>query len=176
MVLAIVVATLSSVAGASPLITMRTEEHFVDALSPVISAACGFSVVGVIDVTEFDLAVLNRSGDVFRELDLVAHVTETVFAPSSGKSFVFPVVESFHYSYPDGTDVGDPAVVTIDGFVRKLPGGPADAGHVVYGNGVIVAVDQNGFPRVQFGQPTSVVGNRVDPAQAIATVCAALSP
>jgi hypothetical protein len=154
---------------------IRQEVHFVDALSPIVSAACGFEVIGTVDATELDIALSDRSGTVFRELNLYAHGTETVYAPASGKSLTFPVVMSFHYAYPEGSDVGDQAIVTVDGFVRKLPGAHAEAGQVVYGNGVIVAVDQNGFPRVEFGQPTSVVGNRVAPTEAIATLCAALA-
>ena len=83
---------------------------------------------------------------------------------------------SFHYTYPDGNDVGDRAIVTVDGFVRKLPCAHAEAGRIVYGNGVITSIDANGFPRVLFGEPTSVVGNRVDPSAAIGTLCAALAP
>src|SRR5262249_44428071 len=140
---------LTDVASAAP-ITVRADEHFTDALSPIVSAACGFQVIGVIDVTEIDIAVPNPAGDVFRELNLSAHGTETVTAASSGKSITFPVVLSFHYSYPDGNDIGDRAIVTIDGFVRKLPGAHAEAGRVIYGNGVIASVDANGFPRVLF--------------------------
>jgi hypothetical protein len=152
----------------------RQEVHFVDPLSPIVSAACGFEVIGTIDATELDIALSDPSGTVFRELNQV-HGTETVYAPASGKSLTFPVVMSFHYAYPEGSDVGDQAIVIVDGFVRKLPGAHAEAGQVVYGNGVIVAVDHNGFPRVEFGQPTSVVGNRVGPTEAIATLCAALA-
>jgi hypothetical protein len=112
---------------------------------------------------------------VFRELNLSLHGTETVSGPS-GKSFSFPVVLSFHYSYPDGNDFGDPAVVTIDGYMWKLPGVHAEAGQIVYGDAEIVSVDPSGFPRVLFGEPTAVVCNRIIPAQAIAIVCAALSP
>jgi len=176
---AVAAITMLTAVGATPASAepsmIRQEVHFIDPLSPIVSAACGFEVIGTIDATELAIALSDRSGNVFRELNL-SHGTETVYAPASGKLLTFPVVMSFHYAYPEGSDVGDQAIVTVDGFVRKLPGAHAEAGQVVYGNGVIVAVDQNGFPRVEFGQPTSVVGNRVAPTEAIATLCAALAP
>jgi hypothetical protein len=162
-------------AAAAP-ITIRQPFHEIDPLSGPVSAACGFPVIGTIDANEFDVGVVNRSGNVTHEIDELTGGTETVFSPLSGKSFSFPVAMTFHFRYPAGNDVGDPAIVTVDGFERNLPGVHAEAGRQVFANAVIVAIDTSGLPRVAFGDATATMGNPLSPLQAITAVCSALAP
>jgi hypothetical protein len=171
-------AALAVSAGSAPVATAHPigeggTTAFIDPISLLISDACGFQVIGTITGHFFDLAITGSGTVVQRELDFEAF-RETVEAPSTGRSFSFPIARSFHYSYPDGTDPGDRAIVRVTGLVRDLPGLPAEAGTTFYADATVLFTNTDGFPIVDFGEPTTLSGNRIDPATSIAAVCKTL--
>ena len=146
-------------------------------VSPSFSAACGFEIrvtqTGTVKGTVF----YDPSGTrIIKEIDTQPGFIVTVSSPSSGKSFSFPFATAFRFDYPNGTTPGSRAIVTASGLLDKVPGTPADAGTVTYGNGTVLFVDQNGVPIVDFGAPTAFRGSAVDPTAAIAALCTALAP
>src|SRR5262245_3951766 len=113
---------------------------------------------------------------IIREIDTQPVFTVKVSSPVSGKSFSFPFATAFRFDYSGGTTPGSHVVVTASGLVDKVPGIPADAGLVTFGNATVLFIDPNGVPIVEFGAPTAIKGKATDPAAALAALCAALAP
>jgi len=145
--------------------------------SPSFSAACGFEVditqSGPVKATVF---YDSHGAGIIRELDTQPGFTYTLSSPQSHKSFSFPFGTAFHVDYTNGATAGSTAVVTATGLVDKVPGVPADAGSVTYGNAKVMFLNPDGVPIVDFGAPTAIKGRANDPAAAIAALCAALAP
>lgn len=126
------------------------------------------TLTGQLDATLFT----DQSGTVVREVDTQPGTTET-FSSSAGRSFSFPVAATLVTSYPDGSGIGSPAVVSGDGLSGKIPGVPADAGRITIQATVVELTDQ-GVPITAFGPVTSMNGHANDPAVADAAICTAL--
>ena len=173
-VLALSLGTVTARADNPTFVTYEVNRTFV---SPSFSALCGFEIditqVGTLKGTVF----YDPAGAmIIKEIDTQPGFTETVSSPFSGKSFTFPFATAFRMDYPNGATPGSPAIVTATGLTDKVPGIPADAGTVTYGQGTVLFVDPSGAPIVDFGAPTEFHGSLVDPATAIAALCAALAP
>jgi len=143
-------------------------------LSPLLTGACGFEVTITMEGIDTATVFYYRSGRIIREVDNQPGTTITVGAPASGRSFVFPFSSVFRTDYPNGTAPSASAIVTVTGLGDDIPGVPADAGSITYGNAVVLFLNPQGVPIVDFGVPTAIDGYANDPATAIAAVCAAL--
>lgn len=155
-------------------VTYEVNQTFV---SPLYSASCGFEV----DITQVGTlkgaVFFDQAGTtIIREIDTQPGFAVKVSSPASGRSFSFPFATVFRFDYPDGATPGSRAIVTATGLIDKVPGIPADAGAVTYGNGRVLFIDPKGAPIVDFGPPTAFSGSSVDPATAIAALRAALAP
>jgi len=155
-------------------VTYQIDTTFV---SPSFSAFCGFEV----DITEVGPAkakvFYDRNGTrIVREVDTQPGFTMTLSSPARGKSFSFPFGTTFHFEYPNGVTPGSPCVVTVSGLGYKVPGIPAEAGVVTYGNAKIMFLNPDGVPIVDFGPATAVNGHVIDPIAAIGALCSALAP
>ena len=64
--LAVAAITIPTAVGETPASAapsmIRQEVHLVDPLSPIVSAARGFEVIGTIDATELDIALVGPLG------------------------------------------------------------------------------------------------------------------
>ncbi len=109
--------------------TQEVDQTFLASLT---SAVCGFPVF----VTQRGMAKVTLwygpdGTTVVRELDWGPGFRTTLFAPTQGTSFSYPTGGTLRTSYPEGTDLGDPAIATFTGFTRKIGSDPAEGGRVV---------------------------------------------
>lgn len=79
-------------------------------------------------------------------------MTTTIFSPveqgGTGKSFTDVTRATTTFAYPEGTEIGDPAIVVFNGVQRTSgPGNPRLVGHQVY-EGVIFDYTADGVPIV----------------------------
>ena len=142
-----------------------TPEHFTQEIdqtffASLTSAACGFPVFvtqqGTANVT---LWYGPDGTTVVREMDWSAGFRTTLFAPTQGTSFSYPSGGTLVTSYPEGTDLGDPAIAVLTGFGRKLGSDPAEAGRVVM-SAVVVFVDPStGIPGIDTLDTLSATGH-----------------
>jgi len=141
-----------------------------------LTQVCGFDVwfrlVGVFKGTLFR----DRSGTIVGEFDSQPNTTQTFSAPDSGKSFSYKFATTFHNSYPDGIEPGDRVVARVTGFLEKIPGLPARAGHATFPNGEVLFVDDGGVPIVDYGEPSQDIREKYTGDDADAAICAALAP
>lgn len=77
-------------------------------------------------------------------------MTTTIFSPveqgGTGKSFTDVTRATTTFAYPEGTEIGDPAIVVFNGVQRTSgPGNPRLVGHQVY-EGVIFDYTADGVP------------------------------
>ena len=165
-------------AAASP--PTRTSES-VDATfkSNRWTARCGFPVYihqqGLINILLFH----SRDGTtVISEIDTAPGYKTTYFSPLSvnggtGGSFTSPAAVALRTTYPDGTDLGAPAILAFDGLQGLAPGSP-QAGRDVY-LGEVVFVTPEGQPFADLVAPISTSGHFDDFATYVAAVCGALA-
>jgi hypothetical protein len=148
----------------------------VDVSYPVDELAefCGFdvwfSMVGTFKGTLFR----DRTGTVVGEFDSQPNTRITFSSPTTGESFSYMFSTTFHSSYPEGLDPGDRVVSSVTGFLEKVPGLPASAGHVLFPDGEVVFVE-DGVPYVNYGDPAWERGHRNDFDSTDAAICAALA-
>lgn len=130
--------------SAPTFVTYEVNQTFV---SPLYSALCGFKVeitqIGTLKGTVFYDPAGTR---IIKEIDTQPGFSVKVSSPASGKSFSFPFATVFRFDYPNGAAPGSPAIVTATGLLDKVPGIPADAGIVTYGNGRVLFIDPKGAP------------------------------
>jgi hypothetical protein len=82
----------------------------------------------------------------------------TLSAPTQSTSFSYPSSGKLYTSYPEGTDLGDPAIATFTGFTSKIGSDPADAGRVVM-SAVVVFVAPSGIPGIDTLDTLSATGH-----------------
>jgi hypothetical protein len=154
-------------------VTIQVNRTFV---SPFFSAACGFAVtiteIGTLKATVFT----DATGAILAETDTQPGYVIMYSSIQTGKAFAYPFSTVLHFDYPNGTTPGAPVLLVATGLADKVPGVPADAGLVTYGNATMLFVDPSGVPIVDFGPPTAFNGNVNNPLTAIAAGCAALAP
>ena len=100
--------------------------------SPFFSAACGFPVFVHIEGTSAAIAFYDSTGTVVREIDTSAGFKTTISAPSTGKSFTYPLAGAFDQRYVNGTSIGSHAIVSETGLIRGTGSTGPDAGRIVF--------------------------------------------
>lgn len=122
--------------------------------SGVLSALCGIPVWIHLQGGGTTTLFYDKSGiQVIRELDTLAEGAKTtIFSPvdlgGTGKSFTDITRGPTTFLYPEGTDIGDPAIVILNGVQRTSgPGNPRIVGHEVQ-QGVVIDFTPDGVPIV----------------------------
>jgi hypothetical protein len=140
---------------------------------PILSSVCGQQVDVSVDGDFKATLFFDQSGNPIREVDTQPSVRLVYSAPSTGKSFSFPLGVAVHTDYANGVAPGAQATVTFTGQPGPLTGVLAPgAGRAVF-DGVVLFVDTNGIPIVAPITPTTVSGNWA--GQKAAKICAALA-
>lgn len=151
----------------------------VDATFPhsFLTARCGVPVFAHIEASGTTTLFYDQSGTaVIRELDTVAggfRVTlfSLIEAGGTGNSLSFVQYGMITYTYPEGTDIGDPAIVTTVGPAGLAPpGGPSSVGREV-ADGEIVGFTPEGVPIVVSVAVVSQSGQFTDPAATVQARC-----
>jgi len=129
----------------------------IDATFPsgFLTAFCGIPVSIHVQGAGTTTLFYDQSGtQVIRELDTLAKgLTTTIFSPidepgGTGKSFTDATHSPTTFLYPEGTQIGAPAIVILNGVQRTSgPGNPRIVGHEV-DEGVIVDFTSDGVPVV----------------------------
>jgi hypothetical protein len=159
-------------AGEPTRFTQRVDITF---FAPGTSAACGFPVYVTQRGTANVLLWYGADGTtVVREMDWNAGWTTTLTAPTQGTSFSYPAGGQLRTYYPEGTDIGDPAIEFLTGFGNKIGDDSAEAGRVVT-SAVVVFVDPStGIPGVDGVGTLSATGHFL--GDTFARRCEALTP
>jgi hypothetical protein len=146
---------------------------------PILSAICGVPVFvhieGAVRVTLFQ----DQSGSVIRELDVATGgVHFTFFSPleagGTGKSVTVSQYGRIMYTYPEGTDIGDPVILSTVGTTKSPGEGATTAGRQV-AEGIVVGYSPEGIPAVAPVEIVSESGIFPDPLSVIADRCAILA-
>jgi hypothetical protein len=147
-------ATLSlltaQVAAAPP---VRTSFEFDDTFpSDFLTAARGVPVYVHVRGAGTATLFYDKVGThVVREFDILPKgLTTTIFSPvdqgGTGKSFTDVTQSPTTFNYPEGAEIGKPAIVTINGVQRTSgPGTPRIVGRQVY-EGVVIGFTPDGVP------------------------------
>jgi len=148
--------------------------------SAILTAVCGILVAVHLQGAGTTTFFYDQGGtQVIRELDTLAKgATTTLFSPieagGTGKSFTDVTHSPATFLYPEGTEIGDPAIVVINGVQRTSgPGNPRIVGHEV-DEGVIVDFTPDGVPIVDTVAIISQSG-QFDVAAVLQARCAALA-
>jgi len=175
---AILVALIAAIAiptaGASP--PIREEIVFTDITYDdfYLSDACGTTVLDTVNVALTATFFPAAHGSPAHEVDTLRG-SITYSSPDTGNSVTRPLNGTSHAVYPEGTDPGDPALMTILGVnATSLTGtAPPGSGQLV-ANGTILFVDDLGVPVTTFDTSdiVSMTGNFV---ATTAGICAALT-
>lgn len=119
-----------------------------------LTALCGIPVSIHLQGSGTTTLFYNQSGTrVIRELDTLAGgATITIFSPidagGTGKSFTDVTHSPATFLYPEGTEIGDPAIVILNGVqLTSGPGSSRIVGHEVE-EGIIVGFTPEGIPVV----------------------------
>jgi len=142
------------------------------------TARCGFPVYiheqGLINVLLF----YSRDGTaVISEVDTSPGYKTTYFSPLSvvggtGGSFTSPSAVALRTTYPDGADLGAPAILSFNGLQSLAPGS-AQAGKEIY-LGEVAFVTPEGQPFTDLIALISTNGHFDDFATVVASICGAL--
>jgi hypothetical protein len=129
---------------------MFTQEVDLTFYAGGTSAACGFDVYVTLQGTAHVILFTDADGaSVVREIDWNTGWTVTYTAPLFGTSYVEREAGPFITRYPEGTEIGDPAMAMLVGTGGRIGDDPADAGRIVY-EAVIVFVDPTtGIPGIE---------------------------
>ena len=176
--LALAVALFGAFGGFAGSAAAEPPDHFVEELdvsfqSGFWTARCGFPVIISAKGTLRLMLRTDADGTV-HEIDTFSSFRFGFTAPSTGETVEYMIGPGF-FEYPEGTDLGDPAIVTFVGIASKAPGLPANAGRQVF-DAVIIAHDPHGIPIIAtIGPPASESGHFGTAAEFQAAVCAALA-
>jgi hypothetical protein len=139
-----------------------------------LSDACGTTVLDTVNVALTATFFPAAHGSPAHEVDTLSG-SITYSSPDTGNSVTRPLNGTSHAVYPEGTDPGDPALMTILGVnATSLTGtAPPGSGQLV-ANGTILFVDDLGVPVTTFDTSdiVSMTGNFV---ATTAGICAALT-
>ena len=178
---ATVVLTLVLVAPAATAAPPTRIPFEVDLTLPrsLLSALCGVPVFLHVEGAGTVFLFHDQSGNVIRELDTVPggfHFTffSPVEAGGTGKSLTVAQYGTAMYRYPEGTDVGDPAIVSMVGTAHTPGGDRTTAGRQV-AEGIIIGQSPEGIPIVAPVAIISESGIFPDPASVLAKRCAVLT-
>jgi hypothetical protein len=137
-----------------------------------LSSACGFEVLVHLEGTSTATLFFDKNGTIIREIDANANFMITFSAPSTGKSFSYPLGGPFIQEYINGTAIGSHALATANGFQAGTGSTAPDAGKVVF-DVVIVDTSPEGIPIVDIVDVISASGHFND--NVTAARCATLS-
>jgi hypothetical protein len=126
--------------------------------SSFLSLVCGFDVFIHLEGTANAKLFFDRNGTLIREIDTQPNLRITFFAPSTGKSFTYPVAGAFIQDYSGGSAVGDPVIATLTGVLDGTGSTPPDAGRLVI-NAVVIDISPEGIPVVDFVSEISASGH-----------------
>lgn len=121
--------------------------------SEFLTAFCGFPVFVHVQGAGTTTLHYDQDENLVRELDtLAAGATTTIFSPvelgGTGESFTDEAHAPSTFLYPNGTDIGDTAIVILNGVQRTSgPGNPRIVGRESY-EGVIIDYTPDGVPVV----------------------------
>jgi hypothetical protein len=146
---------------------------------PILSAICGVPVFLHVEGAGTVILFHDQSGSVIKELDtLPGGIHFTFFSPEeaggTGKSVTVAQYGTAKYTYPEGTDVGDPAIVSTVGTTQSPGEGPTTAGRQV-AEGLVIGHSPEGIPIVVPVEIVSESGIFTDPLSVIADRCAILA-
>ena len=148
--------------------------------SEFLTGLCGISVFVHLKGGGTTTLYYDKSGtQLIREHDTLAEgATTTIFSPvelgGTGKSFTDVTHGPSTFSYPEGTAIGDPAVVTLYGVERTSgPGNPRIVGRQVTA-GVIIDYTADGVPIVDIVDLISLSG-QFDVLATLEARCATLT-
>lgn len=148
--------------------------------SGFLTALCGIPVYAHVQGAGTTTLYYDKSGTkVVRELDTLAEgLTTTIFSPvelgGTGKFFTDVTHAPSMFLYPEGSGIGDPAIVILNGVQRTSgPGNPRIVGHEV-DEGVIIGYTPEGVPIVDIVALISQSG-QFDLTAVLEARCAALT-
>lgn len=163
----------AATAGPPVVLTQQIDDTFQ---SRFWSATCGVPVF----IHQEGTLTARLVGDskVIHEVDTFPGFKVTVFSPveagGTGKSFSYLLPFPIHFLYPEGTDIGDPAIAIFTGRIDvAAPGGPVIAGRQVLQGTIVDYV--GGIPFVNFTEELSTSGRFPDPEAFAAARCAFLT-
>ena len=148
--------------------------------SDVLTGLCGIPVFIHLQGGGTTTLYYDKTGtQLIRESDtLPAGIVTTIFSPveegGTGKSFTDVTHGPAVFEYPEGTELGAPAIVNLYGVQRTSgPGNPRLVGREVY-DGVIIDFTPDGVPVVDTVALISQSG-QFDVAAVLQARCAAIS-
>lgn len=171
---ALLAAIVIPVAGASA--PIREEVVFSDVTFEdfYLSDACGTTVLDTVSVSLSVTFFPAADEAPAHEVDTLRG-TITYSSPDTGSSVTRTMSGTSHAVYPEGTDPGSPALLTITGVnTTSLTGtAPPGSGQLV-ANGTILFLDDLGVP-VTFFEASDIVSMRGTYAATTAAICDALT-
>jgi hypothetical protein len=170
---------VASVTAAPPTrFPFEVDETFPGAF---LTGLCGFPVYVHVQGSGITTLYYDESGtQVVREIDTLAEgLTTTIFSPlelgGTGKSFTEVMRAPGIFQYPEGTEIGDLAILVVNGVqLTSGPGNPRLVGHEVY-EGEIIGYTPEGIPLVDITALISQSG-QFDVDAVLTARCAALAP
>jgi hypothetical protein len=168
-----VVAIPTATAGAP----IREEIVFTDITFEdfYLSDACGTTVLDTITVSVSVTFFPAAHGSPAHEVDTLTNGRITYSSSDTGNSLTRPMNGTSHAVYPEGTEPGSPAHMTITGVnTSSLTGtAPPGSGQLV-ADGTILFLDDLGVPVTTF-ETSGIVSMRGTYAATTAAICDALT-
>jgi hypothetical protein len=160
----VAVAGWTAPAGADPP-TRLTFEVDVTFPSPLWSSVCGVPVFVRQQFTATATLFVDGDGSVISEIDTTPGSRFTYFSPveagGTGRSFTYGGAAVLRTVYPEGAELGAPAILYFNGIQGfAAPGQPA-AGHDVY-LGEVAFVTPDGIPVTDIVAPIADAGHFPD--------------
>jgi hypothetical protein len=150
---------------------------FTDVTYPdfYLSDACGTTVLDTVSVTLSVTFFPAAHGSPAHEVDRLTHGSITYSSSDTGNSLTLPMSGTSHAVYPEGTEPGSPALMTMTGVNTSSFTGtaPPGSGQLV-ANGTILFLDDLGVPVTTFAS-SDIVSMRGTYAATTAEICAALT-
>jgi hypothetical protein len=139
-----------------------------------LTDACGTTVLDTVTVSLSATFFPAAHGSPANEVDTLSG-SITYSSPDTGSSVTRPMNGTSHAVYPEGTDPGSPALLTLTGVnSTSLTGtAPPGSGQLV-ANGTILFLDDLGVPVTTF-DTSDIVSMSGNYAATTAGICAALT-
>jgi hypothetical protein len=140
-----------------------------------LSDACGTTVLDTVSVTLSAIFFPAAHGSPAHEVDTLTHGSITYSSSDTGNSLTRPMYGTSHAVYPEGTEPGSPALLTMTGVNTSSFTGtaPPGSGQLV-ADGTILFLDDLGVPVTAF-ESSDIVSMRGTYAATTAAICAALA-
>jgi hypothetical protein len=140
-----------------------------------LSDACGTTVLDTVSVRLSATFFPAAHGSPAHEVDTLTHGSITYSSSDTGNSLTQPMSGTSHAVYPEGTEPGSPAHMTMTGVNTSSFTGtaPPGSGQLV-ADGTILFLDDLGVPVTTF-ETSGIVSMRGTYAATTAAICAALT-